>query len=122
MPMVQIDLRRELFAEKGEAISAAIHQGLVDGLDMPADDLFQVFRPHDEGELVFSPGFGGADRRDLVLLRITMVHMFPVEAKNRMYKALVQHLEKAGVRHDDILVCVVEVGFEDWYAGAPLDD
>ncbi len=121
MPMVQIDLRRELFTEKGEAISAAIHQGLVDGLDMPADDLFQVFRPHDEGELVFSPSFGGADRRDLVLLRITMVHMFPVEAKNRMYKALVQHLEKAGLRHDDILVCVVEVGFEDWYAGAPLD-
>jgi phenylpyruvate tautomerase PptA (4-oxalocrotonate tautomerase family) len=121
MPMVQIDLRREVFAEKGEAISAAIHQGLIDGLEMPADDLFQVFRPHDEGELVFSPSFGGADRRDLVLLRITMVHMFPVAMKNRMYKALVQHLEKAGLRHDDILVCVVEVGFEDWYAGAPLD-
>ena len=28
-----------------------------------------------------------------------------------------RHLEAAGVRHDDLLVCVVEVGFEDWYAG-----
>jgi len=120
MPMVQIDLRRELFAEKGPAISQAIHAGLMEGLDMPADDLFQVFRPHDEGELVFSPDFAGVDRRDLVLLRITMVHMFPVDTKTRMYAALVKHLEAAGLRHEDILVCVVEVGFEDWYAGVPI--
>jgi hypothetical protein len=120
--MVQIDLRRDVFETRGQAISEAIHRGLVDGLDMQADDLFQVFRPHDDGELVFSPDFAGADRRDLVLLRITMVHMFPVEAKRRMYAALVRHLEAAGLRHDDLLVCVVEVGFEDWYAGTPLDD
>jgi hypothetical protein len=120
MPMVQVDLRRDLFAEKGKAISQAIHDGLIDGLDMPADDLFQVFRPHDEGEIVFSPDYGGADRRDLVLIRITMVHMFPVDVRQRMYRAVVQRLEKAGLRHDDILICVVEVGFEDWYAGSPL--
>ena len=120
MPMVQIDLRRDVFQEKGEAISQAIHAGLIEGLDMAADDLFQVFRPHDDGELVFSPDFGGADRQDLILLRITMAHMFPVDTKRRMYKALVQRLEKAGVRRDDILVCFVDVGFDDWYAGAPV--
>ena len=122
MPMVQIDLRRDVFQEKGKAISQAIHAGLIEGLDMAADDLFQVFRPHDDGELVFSPDFGGADRQDLILLRITMAHMFPVDTKRRMYKALVQRLEQAGVRHDDILVCVVDVGFDDWYAGAPVDE
>jgi Tautomerase enzyme len=121
MPMVQVDLRRDVFDEKGKAISQAIHAGLVEGLDMAEDDLFQVFRPHDDGELVFSPDFGGADRKDLLLLRITMAHMFPVDAKRRMYKALVQHLERAGVRHDDVLVCVVDVGFDDWYAGSPVD-
>ena len=122
MPMVQVDLRRDVFQEKGKAISEAIHAGLVEGLDMPADDLFQVFRPHDDGELVFSPDYGGADRKDLILLRITMAHMFPVDTKRRMYKALVQHLEQVGVRHDDILVCVVDVGFDDWYAGAPVNE
>ena len=122
MPMVQVDLRRDVFQEKGTAISRAIHAGLIEGLDMAADDLFQVFRPHDDGELVFSPDFGGADRRDLILLRITMVHMFPVDTKRRMYKALVQHLEQAGLRRDDVLVCVVDVGFDDWYAGAPVDE
>ena len=122
MPMVQVDLRRDVFQEKGKAISQAIHAGLIEGLDMPADDLFQVFRPHDDGELVFSPDFGGADRQDLILLRITMAHMFPVDTKRRMYKALVQRLEQAGLRRDDILVCVVDVGFDDWYAGTPVGE
>ena len=122
MPMVQVDLRRDVFQEKGKAISQAIHAGLVEGLDMPADDLFQVFRPHDDGELVFSPDYGGADRKDLILLRITMAHMFPVDTKRRMYKALVHRLEQVGVRHDDILVCVVDVGFDDWYAGTPVNE
>jgi len=122
MPTVQVDLRRELFQEKGTAISRAIHDGLIEGLDMPADDLFQVFRPHDEGEIIFSPDFGGADRRDLVMMRITMVHMFPPDTKQRMYAALVKHLEAAGLRHDDLLVSVVEVGFEDWYAGSPVSE
>ena len=122
MPTVQVDLRRELFQEKGAAISRAIHEGLIEGLEMPADDLFQVFRPHDEGEIIFSPDFGGADRRDLVMMRITMVHMFPPDTKQRMYAALVKHLEAAGLRHEDLLVSVVEVGFEDWYAGSPVSE
>ena len=53
MPTVQIDLRRDLYVAKGPEISRAIHAGLMEGLDMPQDDLFQVFRPHDEGEIVF---------------------------------------------------------------------
>ena len=120
MPMIQVDLRRDVFQQRGEAISKAIHEGLVEGLDMRPDDLFQIYRPHDEGELVFSPDYDGADRRDLVLIRITMVHMFPAATKQQMYQVMVRKLEQAGLRHDDILICVVEVGFEDWYSGAPL--
>lgn len=122
MPTVHVDLRRDLFEEKGSAISRAIHEGLIEGLAMPADDLFQVFAPRDDGELVFSPDFGGADRKDLVFLRITMVHMFDVDTKRRMYAAVVKHLEAAGLRRDDLLISVVEVGFEDWYAGGPVTE
>ena len=122
MPMIQVDLRRETFKEKGPAISQAIHEGLIEGLGMPADDLFQVFRPHDEGEMVFSPTYDGADRRELVLIRITQAHMFATATKQHMYQVMVRKLEAAGVRHDDVLICVVEVGFEDWYSGAPLSE
>lgn len=122
MPTVQVDLRRELFVEKGTAISEAIHHGLIEGLEMTADDLFQVYRPHDSGELVFSPTFGGVERRDLLWLRITMVHMFSPETKQRMCQSIARRLEQVGVRHQDLLISVVEVGFEDWYAGGPIDE
>ena len=120
MPTVHVDLHRELFDAKGAAISRAIHEGLIEGLDMPADDLFQVFSPREPGEMYFSRDFGGVDRQDLVFLRITMAHMFDTDTKRRMYAALVRHLEGAGVRREDLLVSVVEVGFEDWYAGGPV--
>jgi hypothetical protein len=118
--MIQCDLSRELFEEKGPQISDAIHQGLIAGLDMPEDDLFQVFRPHGPGEIIFSPSYGGVDRRDMVLIRVTMVHMFSVATKQQMYREVVTRLEAIGVRHQDVLICVLEPGFEDWYAGSEL--
>ncbi len=51
-----------------------------------------------------------------------MVHMFPVDTKRRMYAALVKHLQAAGLRHDDFVVSVVKVSFEDRYAGGPLSE
>ncbi|RKS77469.1 tautomerase-like protein [Motilibacter peucedani] len=117
MPLIQVDLDRDLFDSSHEALSEAIHQAQLDSLGVPADDLFQVFRPHGPGELVFSPTYGGVDRQRLVLIRITMVHMYPVSKKRELYEALVHRLGEAGVRAEDLLVSVVENGFEDWYAG-----
>lgn len=52
-----------------------------------------------------------------MLLRITMVHMYPAETKQRLYRAIVEQFADAGVRAEDILISVVENGYEDWYAG-----
>ncbi|MGI8456786.1 MAG: tautomerase family protein [Propionibacteriaceae bacterium] len=117
MPLIQIDLDRELFDSLGDQLSAAVHQAQLDALDIRADDLFQVFTPHGPGELRFDPGYNGVDRQRLLLLRITMVHMYSAAAKQRLYKAVVKRLGEAGVRPEDILISVVENGFEDWYAG-----
>ena len=117
MPLIQIDLDRDLFDSLGDELSKAVHQAQLDALDIPADDLFQVFTPHGPGELRFDPGYNGVDRQRLVLLRITMVHMYSVAAKQRLYEAVVERLGEAGVRPEDILISVVENGFEDWYAG-----
>jgi hypothetical protein len=117
VPLIQIDLDRELFDSHAEQLSAAVHQAQLDALDIPADDLFQVFTPHGPGELRFDPGYNGVDRRRLVLLRITMVHMYPVATKQRLYQAIVKRFEEVGVRAEDVLISVVENGFEDWYAG-----
>jgi Tautomerase enzyme len=117
VPLIQIDLDRELFDSLGDKLSDAVHQAQLDALDIPSDDLFQVFTPHDPGELRFNPGYNGVDRQRLLLLRITMVHMYSAATKQRLFRAIAERFADAGVRAEDILISVVENGFEDWYAG-----
>ena len=117
MPLIHIDLQRELYEASADDISREIQQAQVDALGIVADDLFHVFAPHEPGELKFDPGFGGVDRRSLVLIRIVMVHMYSVDTKKALYRAIVTRLGSLGIRAEDILISVVENGFEDWYAG-----
>jgi Tautomerase enzyme len=117
VPLIQIDLDRELFDSLGDKLSAAVHQAQIDALDIPSDDLFQVFTPHGPGELRFDPKYNGVERQRLILLRITMVHMYSVATKQRLYRSIVERFGEVGVRAEDILISVAENGFEDWYAG-----
>jgi hypothetical protein len=117
VPLIQIDLDRELFDTHGDQLSAAVHKAQIDALDIPSDDLFQVFTPHGPGELRFDPGYNGVDRQQLLLLRITMVHMYDLATKQRLFRAIVERFAEAGIRPEDILISVVENGVEDWYAG-----
>ena len=117
MPLIQVDLERGLFDSLHQELSAAIHDAQIEALGVAPDDLFQVFRPHDAGELKFDPRYNGVDRQHLVLIRITMVHMYSVATKQKLFRAIVGALGQHGVRAEDILVSVVENGFEDWYAG-----
>ena len=117
MPLIQIDLDREVHRQHGEALSKAVHQAEIDVLDIPPGDRFQVFTPHDAGELVFDPAYNDVDRRTLVLVRITMVHMYSVATKRALFEAIADRFEEAGLRREDVLISVVENGFEDWFAG-----
>ena len=117
MPLIEVDLDRAVYDAKHEQISAEIHQAQIDALAIPADDLFQIFRPHEAGELKFDPTYGGVDRQSLMVIHITMVHRYPVTLKKALYKAIVERLEAIGIRHEDIQIAVVENGYEDWYAG-----
>lgn len=117
MPLIQIDLSRELFNESHTEIGNAIHEAQIEALGIPADDRFQVFQPHDRDEVKFDPGYNGVDRRDLVLIKVTAVHMYPVSTKKKFFGAVVERLAGLGIRQEDVLISLTENGFEDWYAG-----
>ncbi len=117
MPLVQVDLPRPLFEQKGTKISAEIHRALIDALEIPADDKFQVLRPREAGELLFDPGYGGVDRRDLIVIQVLMVRSYTVELKRELYRHIVSRLAAIGVRPEDIQIAVTENHHEDWYAG-----
>ena len=117
MPLIQVDLDKGLFDSVHEPLSKAIHQAQIDALDIPADDLFQLFYPHATDEVKFDPGYNGVDRQNLVVVRITMVRGYSLGTKRRLYRAIVARLGECGVRAEDILISVVENGSDDWYAG-----
>jgi hypothetical protein len=117
LPLIEVHLEKNLFDLRHEELSKAIHDAQIDALEIPPDDLFQVFSPHSPAELRFDATYNGVDRQHLLLIRITMVHRYSVEIKRKLYVTIVEKLEGLGIRREDVLIAVVENGFEDWYAG-----
>ena len=50
VPLIQVDLAREVYDSSHEAIGNALHDAQIDALGIPADDRFQIFTPHDAGD------------------------------------------------------------------------
>jgi hypothetical protein len=117
VPLIQVHLDRNVFDASHEDIGRAIHQAQIEVLGIPADDRFQVFLPHDAGEVKFDPGYNGVDRHNLLLIRIVAVRMYDTTTKHALFRSIVDKLEPFGIRREDVLICLTENGGEDWYAG-----
>ncbi len=118
MPHVRIDMHRQLKPQMSR-ISDAIHAGLVAGLDMPSEDLFQAFRLHDEGELVYSRTFPDADRTDIVFIEILASPGYTEEQKQRGLAAVADEVAKVGIKKDNLLLVLVETApGTAWHAPA----
>jgi hypothetical protein len=117
MPLIHVHLARETFDAGHQKIGDAIHDAQIEALGIPADDRFQIFTPHDAGELRFDAGYNGVDRQNLLVIQVIAVHMYDVATKRRFFQAVVERLEPLGVRPEDVLISLTENGFEDWYAG-----
>jgi hypothetical protein len=117
VPLIHVHLDREVFDMSAEDIGNAIHDAQIEALGIPADDRFQIFQPHGRGELTFDPGYNGVDRRSLLVIQVTAVHMYPVATKQKFFAAVVEKLAPLGIRGEDVLISLTENGFEDWYAG-----
>jgi len=101
---------------KMKAMSDAILEGMVNGLGMPRDDLFQAFRLHDEGELVYSPTHAGAQRTDIIFIEIIAGSGYSDEVKQAGMSAIADELAKIGVKRDNVLLVTVDVFGSAWYS------
>jgi hypothetical protein len=117
VPLIHVHLDREVFARSHEDIGNAIHDAQIEALGIPADDRFQIFQPHEAGELKFDPGYNGVDRQNLLVIRVVAVHMYAVATKQAFFAAVIERLVPQGIRPEDVLISLTENGFEDWYAG-----
>ncbi len=119
MPLVRVSLREGKSPSYLESIGQSIHQAMVETIGVPADDRFQIFSEHSVEGLVYDPGYLGIKRDDDVLvIQITLNAGRSLDQKRALYRAIAENLSKdPGLRKEDVLIGLVEVGKENWSFG-----
>lgn len=83
---------------------------------MPADDMFQIFRLHEVGDLFYSPTFPNADRSDIVLIPNPAITGYSPKVKQPGATLVLDRLAALGLNRDDDFIMLNENGDCDWLA------
>jgi 4-oxalocrotonate tautomerase len=119
MPLVRIDLAEGKAPEYGVQIGQVVYQALVDVLNAPKNDLFQIITEYPKAGLQFDRNYLGVHRSDdCVFVQITLNSGRTLEMKQRFYKAVADGLhERLKLRREDVFINLVEVPKENWSFG-----
>ena len=122
MPLVRISLLKGKPAQYRRKVGDAVHQALVETIDVPAKDRFQLITEHDPEDFVYDREYLGIARsRDLVIIQATISAGRSLHLKRRLYQAIVDRLAAAvQLRPEDVFVNLVEVAKENWSFGKGL--
>ena len=122
MPLVRVSLNEGRSETVRAAISAAVHQAMVDTIKVPADDKFQILTEHGKNEVIYDPAYLGVSRTDgVVVVQITLNVGRTVDMKKALYARMAELLhEKAGVRKEDVIISLIEVTKDNWSFGSGL--
>jgi len=119
MPLVRISLLKGKPASYRRKLGDAVHQALVETIDVPAKDRFQLIAEHDPEDFVYDREYLGIQRsRELVIIQITLSAGRSLHLKRRLYRAIANRLAAAvQLRPEDIWINLVEVAKENWSFG-----
>jgi phenylpyruvate tautomerase PptA (4-oxalocrotonate tautomerase family) len=106
----------------GRKVGQVVYRTMVDTIDVPRNDNFQVITEHSRDTLVFDRGYLDIPRTDgFVSIQITLSEGRSLEKKRLLYKTLAERLQRElGVRPEDVFVNLVEVKKENWSFGNGL--
>ena len=119
MPLVRISL----VAGKPDAlkrkVSDAVHRALVETVNVPALDRFQLITEHSKSDFVYDPEYLNVARTDnLVIIQITLNTGRTTEMKKALYRRIADLLhQETGIRKEDVLINLVETAKENWSFG-----
>jgi len=118
MPLARISLVKGRPAALRRSIGDAVHRAMVEAIDVPERDRFQLLTEHEPGDLVFDSEYLGIARSDnIVIIQITISAGRSLEKKRRLYRRIVDNLGELGVRREDVWINLVEVAKENWSFG-----
>lgn len=119
MPLVRISLRAGKPESYSRAVAEAVHRAMVETINVPELDRFQIITEHSASHMVFDPAYLGIERtEDIVFVQVTLNQGRTLEKKKAFYARLAELLEaNPGIRREDLLISLVEVPPENWSFG-----
>jgi len=119
MPLVRISFMKGRPDDFGERAGTIVYESMVETIDVPRNDRFQVITEHDEHGLIYDPGYLGIQRGDgIMVIQITLSEGRSVERKKSLYRRIAERLNaELGVRIEDVFINLVEVKKENWSFG-----
>ncbi|TYL82361.1 tautomerase family protein [Bradyrhizobium cytisi] len=119
MPFVRIDLRKGKSPEYRKKLGEIVYDAMIELINVPKDDKFQVITEHDRADLNHADSYlGNHYSDDLVFIQITLNTGRPVELKKAFYTRIVeQYQAQLQGRPDDVVINLVEVAKENWSFG-----
>ena len=119
MPLVRIDLMEGHPTQQLAAIGEAVQRALVECLDVPARDQFQILTEHPRGRLIYNAGYLGIERTDgIVIAQILLSSGRSVAQKRTFYARAAELIAGAAtVRPEDVTIVLLENAREDWSFG-----
>jgi len=119
MPLVRISLMKGKPASFGERVGEIVYRAMVDTINVPGHDHFQVITQHDENSLIYDPTYLDIPRSDgIIFIQVTLNEGRTVELKKLFYRTVAERLHtELGVRPEDVLINLVEVRKENWSFG-----
>jgi phenylpyruvate tautomerase PptA (4-oxalocrotonate tautomerase family) len=119
MPLVKISLMQGKPAKYRAAVGNAVHRAMVESINCPPLDRFQVVTEHAHDDIVYDPTYLDIKRTDdVVFIQITMNVGRTVEMKRALYRRITELLNAdPGIRPEDVMINLVEVPKENWSFG-----
>lgn len=113
MPSTRVETRAGWIGDRHEALIAAIQTAVVEGIRIPLQD--RDIRILEFPAHAFAPP--ASKGPSYIIIEISMFTGRSVEAKRRLYAALVRELAAFGVPAGDVKVVVHDVPRENWGLG-----
>jgi 4-oxalocrotonate tautomerase len=119
MPLVRIHLMQGKSAKFRCKVGEIVYQTMVETINVPPKDNFQVITEHDENSLIYDPEYLDIQRTDgIVIIQITLNEGRTVNLKKAFYTRLAERLHsELGIQTEDVFISLIEVKKENWSFG-----
>jgi 4-oxalocrotonate tautomerase len=119
MPLARIDVPRGRTAAFRRLVGDVVYDAMLDTLNVPSHDRFQVISEHDPQDLILDASYLDIQRSSAcIVIQLTLNAGRTTDQKRAFYKAVADGLhERAGLRREDVFISLVEVAKENWSFG-----